>query len=157
MAISEARLFNSLSLRARVALKRELQRLVRAHSAACCFLWTCSSRGQLATRVEFAGDSSSLPRAGDVGGVAIVCEQRTVVCADGESRELIVLHATMCTGAPLLVLGLVDSRAPLTDLITEDIEHTFERIEDLLVTALEPERCAEAGRKTALGRARNSG
>ena len=121
VAVSDARLNTALSLRSRVAIKRELQRLARAHSAACAFLWTCSSRGHRTLGIESVGDPAALPRSGDVGGCAIACEQRNIVCADGERRDVLLLHVRLCMGAPLLVLGLVDSRTSITDVLVDDL------------------------------------
>jgi hypothetical protein len=58
-----------------------------------------------------------------------VCQQRALRCADGDEREVVLLYSRMCTGAPILVLGLVDSRAAFTDVLTDDVEAAAERLD----------------------------
>lgn len=144
VAISDARLDGALSLRSRVAIKCELQRLIRAHSAATAFVWLCSSRGHRTTALEYAGDPNGLPRSGDLGGCAVVCEQRNVLCADQEPREVVLLHQRLCVGAPMLVLGLVESRAQLADVLVDDIERALDCIEAIIVDTLDPIRGEQA-------------
>ena len=136
--VSDRQLRGALSLRARVALRRELQGLVRAHSAACAFLWTCSPGGGRVIGVEFAGQPAALPRSGALGTyVPTCCQQRTVVCADREERELVFLAQPLCSGAPTFALGLVDARAQFADPLIEDVERAMERIEDIIVDQVE--------------------
>lgn len=139
MLVTDARLLGALTLRSRVELKRQLQLLYRAHAATCAFLFTATAHGATASRVEFAGDPGALPSSRDLGGTStFVCEQRTLRCADGEEREVVLLYTRLCTAAPVLILGLVDSRAAFTDVLTEDIEATADKVECILVDALEP-------------------
>lgn len=145
--VSEDRLLRSLGVRTRVAIKRQLQGLWRSHSAANVFLWMTSSAGRRTRAVEFAGDPHSLPRTTYLGPLCAVCEQRRVDCVDGEPRELVLLFLRMWMGAPLLVLGLTDSRAPFTDVLTDDVEAVAERIEEIVVDALEPAVAAHAPRR----------
>jgi hypothetical protein len=73
------------------------------------------------------------------GGLCVaVCEQRTLRAVDREEREVVLLYSRVCTDAPVLVLGLVDSRAPFTDVLTDDMEEAVERIESLIVDMLDP-------------------
>ena len=137
MVVTDARLLSALGLRARVSLKRGLQRLGREHGATCAFLWSATSRGELETRIEYAGDPGALPGSRRVGSLcAYACEQRTLRCADGEEREVVLLGGRMCTGAPTLLLGLVDSRAPLTDVLSDGLESTLEQLEHFLVDSI---------------------
>lgn len=137
--ISDARMLSALCLRSRVAVKRELQRLCRAHAATTAFLWTAGSKGDVQGRLEFAGDPAGLPMSSSLGGSSsFVCEQRTLRCADREEREVVVLYYRLATGAPTLVIGLVDSRSPFADVLTDDIEAAVERMESVIVDALEP-------------------
>ena len=148
-AVTDARIQSVLSVRARVSIKRELQELCRAHAAACAFLWTASERGEVRSRIESAGDPTSLPVSRDLGGgCTFVCAQRTLRCADGEAREVVLLYDRLCTAAPVLVLGLVDSRAAFTDVLTEDMEGAGDRLESILVDALEPLPPASPGART---------
>lgn len=149
--ITDAQLLRALSLRSRVAVKRELQKLIRAHAAASAFLWTASAKGDRTASIEYAGDTSTLPRWSDLGGpVSFGCEQRTLPCADGDQREVVLVYVRICLGAPTLVVGLVDSRAPLAGILADDIEGTAERIESLIVDVLDPapsEKCTSPTRE----------
>lgn len=147
--VTEARVLSALRLRSRVRIKKELQRLCRAHAATTAFLWTAATNGDAQVRLEFAGDPASLPGSRSLGGACTyVCQQRTLRCADGEEREVVLLYSRLASGAPTLVLGLVDSRAVLTDVLTDDVELALERIETVLVEALEPAEEPTAERPT---------
>jgi len=139
VVLTDARILNALTLRTRVALKRELQRLCRAHSAAAGFLWTATRSGSKACGIELAGDPDALPRSHDLkGACSNVCEQRTLRSIDGEEREVVLLYSRICTGSPVLILGLVESRAPFTDVLTDDMEGAIETVESLIVDLLDP-------------------
>lgn len=137
--LTDARIISALTLRARVTLKRELQRLCRAHSASAAFLWTSTPRGDRAYGVETAGDIAALPQSGNLKGpITTTCEQRTLRCEDGEDHEVVLLYSRLCKEAPTFVLGLVDARAPFIDALTDDLEAAVERAETVIVDLIEP-------------------
>lgn len=149
--MSDARILSALTLRAHVGLKRELQRLCRAHDAAAAFLWTAAANGDKTYGIEFAGDHDALPRSNSMHGRSThVCEQRTLRSLGGDDREVIVLYSRMCKNAPILLLGLVDAATPFTDVLTDDIEATADKLEMMILDVLEPEVPAPESSRAAL-------
>ena len=145
LKITDARILSALTLPTRVALKRELQRLCRTHSATAAFLWTASGSGGKACGVETVGDLNVLPRLNHLGGP---------VWVDREQREVVLLYSRVCTDARVLILGLVDTRAPFTDVLTDDMEEAVERIESLSSTCWTRCPCF-CGRSQVASRARS--
>jgi hypothetical protein len=137
--LTDTRLLNSLRLRARVTIKRELMRLCRAHDASAAFLWTATPTGDKAYGIEHAGSREALPRATNMqGSTTHVCEQRTLRSIGGDDREVVLLYARMCNDAPVLLLGLVDAAEPFTDVLTDDMEETIDKLEMMILDALDP-------------------
>lgn len=150
--LTDARVISALGLRARVTLKRELQRLCRAHSAAAAFLWTATAHGDRSCGIESAGDIRALPSLQCLNGpITTTCEQRTLRCEDREQRETVLLYSRICAYAPVLVIGLIDARAPYCDLLTDDMEAAMERVESLIVEAFDPAPAPQAVRAILSG------
>jgi hypothetical protein len=139
--LTDARILAALTLRARVAVKRELLGLWRAHDAAAAFLWTASPMGGKAFGIEYVGSREALPRSTSMQGpITHLCEQRTLRGVDGEEREVVLLYSRMCNDAPVLLLGLVDPGEPFTDVLTASMEDTASTLEMVVVDVLDPAR-----------------
>lgn len=137
--LSDGQLLRSLGLRARVAIKRELQRLMADHDACASFLCTAAANGDKSAGVESVGEQNALPRWSSLGGsVSSICDQRILRSNDREDRPVVLLYSRLCIGAPTLVLGLVDPGTPFADALTEDVENAIIRIESIVVDVLDP-------------------
>jgi hypothetical protein len=113
--LTDSRLLHALKLRSRVALKRELLRLCRAHDAAAAFLWTASPTGDKGCGIEYAGSREALPRPTDMQGpITRLCEQRTLHPFDGEDREVVLITPGCATTRPCCssVLSIPASLSP---------------------------------------------
>jgi hypothetical protein len=137
--LTDSRLLHALKLRTRVALKRELLRLCRAHDASAAFLWTATPTGDKACGIEYAGSRDALPWSTNMQGPIVhLCEQRTLRGLDGEDREVVLLYSRLCSDAPVLLLGLVDPGEPFTDVLISSIEETASTLEMMVVDVLDP-------------------
>lgn len=151
MMLSDARLASALGLRTRVAIKRELQRLMTEHEAAAALLWTAAGNGDKALGIEFVGDHETLPRSHNLQGRATcICDQRVLRSYDGEDRSVVLIYSRLCKDAPTLIVGVVEAAARFTDVLVEDLERAVSRIEAIIVDVLDPP--AEAPRPTKLSR-----
>lgn len=150
MVLSDAYLVRSFRLRPRVALKRELQRLLAEHDAVAAFLWTAAASGDKALSIESVGDREARPRSHNLQGRASsICDQRVLRSFDREDRAVVLLYSKLCMDAPTLILGLVEPGAPFTDILVADLEQAIVRIESIIVDVLDPPAEAPSSQKRA--------